>query len=202
MRHSATAIFLRISNGVTSLLLPERICYLRPAGGNPDDYTDLMLSLRPGMQKDRDEVIRKLVDIQYTRNEIDFKRGTFRVKGDVLDIFPSASSGTILRVEFFGDEIDRLTEVDPLTGEIIGTRSYIAIFPASHYATTRAKMERAVQSIELELEERLKYFRSQEKLLEAQRLEQRTRYDLEMMREVGFCSGIENYSAHSAAVKL
>jgi len=136
------------------------------------------------------------VDIQYTRNELDFKRGTFRVKGDVLDIFPASSSGTIIRVEFFGDEIDRITEVDPLTGEIIGTRTYIAIFPASHYATTREKMERAIRSIEQELEERLKYFREHDKLLEAQRLEQRTRYDLEMMREIGFCKGIENYSRH------
>ncbi|AGC69011.1 UvrABC system protein B [Thermoclostridium stercorarium subsp. stercorarium DSM 8532] len=164
--------------------------------GDPEDYTELMLSLRPGMQKDRDEVIKKLVDMQYTRNEIDFKRGTFRVKGDVLDIYPASSSGTIIRVEFFGDEVDRITEVDPLTGEIIGTRTYIAIFPASHYATTKEKMERAIKSIEQELEERLKYFRENNKLLEAQRLEQRTRYDIEMMREIGFCPGIENYSRH------
>ncbi len=191
LRHSATAALFERRDVI---IVASVSCIY--GLGDPEDYTDLMLSLRPGMQKDRDEVIRRLVDIQYTRNQIDFKRGTFRVKGDVLDIYPSASSGTILRVEFFGDEIERITEVDPLTGEIIGTRTYIAIFPASHYATSRAKMDRAVQSIEEELEQRLKYFRENDKLLEAQRLEQRTRYDIEMMREVGFCSGIENYSRH------
>ncbi len=191
LRHSATAALFERRD---VLIVASVSCIY--GLGDPEDYTDLMLSLRPGMQKDRDEVIRKLVDIQYTRNQIDFKRGTFRVKGDVLDIFPAASTGTILRVEFFGDEIERLTEVDPLTGEIIGSRTYIAVFPASHFATTKDKMERAIRSIEVELEERLRYFREQDKLLEAQRLEQRTRYDLEMMREVGFCSGIENYSRH------
>jgi len=191
LRHSATAALFERRDVI---IVASVSCIY--GLGDPEDYTNLMLSLRPGMRRDRDEIISRLVDIQYTRNQIDFKRGTFRVKGDVLDIFPSASAGTILRVEFFGDEIERLTEVDPLTGEIIGTRSYIAVFPASHYATTRTKMERAVQSIEAELEERLKYFRSEDKLLEAQRLEQRTRYDIEMMREVGFCSGIENYSRH------
>ena len=191
LRHSATAALFERRDVI---IVASVSCIY--GLGDPEDYTDLMLSLRPGMQKDRDEVIARLVDIQYTRNEIDFKRGTFRVKGDVLDIFPAASFGTIFRVEFFGDEIERITEVDPLTGEIIGTRTYIAVFPASHYATSRAKMERAVHTIEAELEERLKYFREQDKLLEAQRLEQRTRYDIEMMREVGFCSGIENYSRH------
>ena len=191
LRHSATAALFERRDVI---IVASVSCIY--GLGDPEDYTDLMLSLRPGMIKDRDEVIEKLVDIQYTRNEIDFKRGTFRVKGDVLDIYPSASSGMILRVEFFGDEIERITEIDPLTGEITGTRTHIAVFPASHYATTKAKMERAVKTIETELEERLRYFRENDKLLEAQRLEQRTRYDLEMMREVGFCSGIENYSRH------
>ncbi|NLM28681.1 MAG: excinuclease ABC subunit UvrB [Clostridiaceae bacterium] len=191
LRHSATASLFERRDVI---IVASVSCIY--GLGDPEDYTELMLSLRPGMRKDRDEVIKKLVDIQYTRNQIDFRRGTFRVKGDVLDIFPASSSGSILRVEFFGDEIERITEIDPLTGEIIGMRTHIAVFPASHYATTRAKMERAIKSIEAELEERLKYFRENGKLLEAQRLEQRTRYDLEMMREVGFCSGIENYSRH------
>jgi excinuclease ABC subunit B len=191
LRHSATAALFERRDVI---IVASVSCIY--GLGDPEDYTELMLSLRPGMRKDRDEVIKKLVDIQYTRNQIDFKRGTFRVKGDVLDIYPASSSGSVLRVEFFGDEIERLTEIDPLTGEIIGIRTYIAIFPASHYATTRAKMERAIKSIEAELEDRLKFFRENDKLLEAQRLEQRTRYDLEMMREVGFCSGIENYSRH------
>ena len=167
LRHSATAALFERRDVI---IVASVSCIY--GLGDPEDYTELMVSLRPGMQKDRDEVIKRLVDIQYTRNQIDFKRGTFRVKGDVLDIFPSASSGAILRVEFFGDEIERITEVDPLTGEIIGTRTYIAIFPASHYATTREKMKRAVHTIEAELEQRLKYFREQGKLLEAQRLEQ------------------------------
>ncbi|NLM11041.1 MAG: excinuclease ABC subunit UvrB [Clostridiaceae bacterium] len=196
LRHSATAALFERRDVI---IVASVSCIY--GLGDPEDYTDLMVSLRPGMQKDRDEVIKELVDIQYTRNEIDFRRGTFRVKGDVLDIYPASSSGTIIRVEFFGDEIDRLTEVDPLTGEIIGTRTYFAVFPASHYATTRAKMEVAIKSIEQELEERLKYFRENNKLLEAQRLEQRTRYDLEMMREIGFCSGIENYSRHISGRK-
>jgi excinuclease ABC subunit B len=191
LRHSATAALFERRDVI---IVASVSCIY--GLGDPEDYTDLMLSLRPGMIKDRDEVIEKLVDIQYTRNEIDFKRGTFRVKGDVLDIYPSASSGMIMRVEFFGDEIERITEIDPLTGEVTGTRTHIAVFPASHYATTKAKMERAIKTIETELEERLRYFRENDKLLEAQRLEQRTRYDLEMMREVGFCSGIENYSRH------
>jgi len=197
LRHSATAALFERRDVI---IVASVSCIY--GLGDPEDYTELMLSLRPGMRKDRDEVIKKLVDIQYTRNQIDFKRGTFRVKGDVLDIFPASSFGSVLRVEFFGDEIERLTEVDPLTGEIIGTRTYAAIFPASHYATTRAKMERAIKSIEEELEDRLKFFRENDKLLEAQRLEQRTRYDLEMMREVGFCSGIENYSRHISGRKV
>lgn len=191
LRHSATAALFERRDVI---IVASVSCIY--GLGDPEDYTELMLSLRPGMYRDRDEVIEKLVDIQYTRNEIDFKRGTFRVKGDVMDIYPSASRGTIMRVEFFGDEIDRITEVDPLTGEIIGQRTHIAIFPASHYATTSEKMKLAISNIEQELEERLKYLRENDKLLEAQRLEQRTRYDLEMMQEIGFCSGIENYSRH------
>jgi len=191
LRHSATAALFERRDVI---IVASVSCIY--GLGDPEDYTKLMLSLRPGMRKDRDEVIRKLVEIQYERNEIDFRRGRFRVRGDVLEIFPSSSSERALRVEFFGDEIERITEIDPLTGEIIGLRSHIAVFPASHYATTKEKMERALVSIEQELEERLKELRSQGKLLEAQRLEQRTRYDLEMMREIGFCQGIENYSRH------
>ncbi|MFS8540719.1 MAG: excinuclease ABC subunit UvrB, partial [Tissierellales bacterium] len=152
--------------------------------------------LRPGMIKDRDEIIRKLIDIQYMRNDVNFVRGTFRVRGDVLEIFPAASSGNIIRVEFFGDEIDRIVELNHLTGEIIGARNHVSIFPASHYAASKEKIDRAVKSIEEELEERLKELRDQGKLLEAQRLEQRTRYDIEMLKEMGFCQGIENYSRH------
>jgi len=191
LRHSATAALFERRDVI---IVASVSCIY--GLGDPEDYTKIMLSLRPGMRKDRDEVIRKLVEIQYERNEIDFRRGRFRVRGDVLEIFPSSSSERALRVEFFGDEIERITEIDPLTGEIIGLRSHIAVFPASHYATTKEKMERALVSIEQELEERLKELRSQGKLLEAQRLEQRTRYDLEMMREIGFCQGIENYSRH------
>jgi len=191
LRHSATAALFERRDVI---IVASVSCIY--GLGDPEDYTDLMLSLRPGMQKDRDEIIRKLVDIQYERNEIDFKRGKFRVRGDVLEIFPSYSSDNALRVEFFGDEIERITEVNALTGEIIGLRSHIAVFPASHYATTRTKMEKALVTIEEELEEKLKELKSQGKLVEAQRLEQRTRYDLEMMQEVGFCQGIENYSRH------
>ncbi len=191
LRHSATASLFERRDVI---IVASVSCIY--GLGDPEDYTDLMISLRPGMQKDRDEVIKKLVEMQYTRNEIDFRRSTFRARGDVLEIFPASSSEKVLRVEFFGDEIERITEVDPLTGEIIGIRSHIAIFPASHYTTTRAKMERALSSIGEELEERLKELRSKGKLLEVQRLEQRTRYDIEMMREIGFCQGIENYSRH------
>lgn len=164
--------------------------------GDPIDYKELVLSLRPGMIKDRNEVINKLVEIQYDRNDYDFKRGTFRVKGDTLEIFPASSSDNVYRVEFFGDEVDRITEINYLTGEIIGFRKHILVYPASHYATTSDKVGKAIITIEEELEDRIKYFEDNNKLLEAQRIEQRTRYDLEMLREVGFCSGIENYSRH------
>jgi len=191
LRHSATAALFERRDVI---IVASVSCIY--GLGDPEDYTDLMLSLRTGIRKDRDEIIRKLVDIQYERNEIDFRRGRFRARGDVLEIFPANSSEKVLRVEFFGDEIERITEVDYLTGEIIGTRSHIAIFPASHYATTRPKMEKAMVTIEKELEERLEQLKMEGKLLEAQRLEQRTRYDLEMMAEIGFCQGIENYSRH------
>ncbi|MDD9148085.1 MULTISPECIES: excinuclease ABC subunit UvrB [unclassified Sporolactobacillus] len=164
--------------------------------GSPEEYSSLVVSLRPGMEKDRDAMLRELVNIQYTRNDINFSRGTFRVHGDVVEIFPASRDDHCIRVEFFGDEIERLTEMDPVTGEIVGEREHVAIYPASHFVTGQEKMKRAITNIQDELEERLKELRDNGKLLEAQRLEQRTRYDLEMMEEVGFCSGIENYSRH------
>lgn len=164
--------------------------------GSPEEYGEMVVSLRTGMEIDRNALLHRLVDIQYERNDIAFQRGTFRVRGDVVEIFPASRDEHCVRVEFFGDEIDRIREVDALTGEITGEREHIAIFPASHFVTREEKMRIAIQNIETELEERLKELREDEKLLEAQRLEQRTRYDLEMMREMGFCSGIENYSRH------
>ena len=164
--------------------------------GDPEDYKEMMLSLRPGMQKSRDEVLKKLVSMQYTRNEIDFKRGTFRAKGDIVEIYPSDQAESAVRVEFWGDEIEKITEINVLTGKPIGTRRHILISPASHYVTTNNKMERAIVTIEQELEERVKYFKSQNKLIEAQRIQERTNFDIEMMKETGFCSGIENYSRH------
>ncbi|MBL5798903.1 excinuclease ABC subunit UvrB [Bacillus sporothermodurans] len=164
--------------------------------GNPEEYREMVLSLRTGMEVERNQLLRKLVDIQFSRNDIDFQRGTFRVRGDVVEIFPASKDEHCIRVEFFGDEIDRIREVDALTGEIIGDRDHVAIFPASHFVTREEKMRVAIANIEKELEERLKELRDNNRLLEAQRLEQRTNYDLEMMREMGFCSGIENYSRH------
>ncbi|MCA1040426.1 excinuclease ABC subunit UvrB [Bacillus infantis] len=164
--------------------------------GSPEEYKELVLSLRTGMEIERNQLLRRLVDIQYERNDIDFRRGTFRVRGDVVEIFPASRDEHCMRVEFFGDEIDRIREVDALTGEIMGERDHVAIFPASHFVTREEKMKIAIGNIEKELEERLEEMRENGKLLEAQRLEQRTRYDLEMMREMGFCSGIENYSRH------
>lgn len=164
--------------------------------GNPEEYSNLVLSLRTGHDYDRDAILRKLVDIQYNRNDMNFTRGTFRVRGDVIEIFPASATEKALRVELFGDEVDRMVEFDVLTGEVLGERNHISVFPASHFATSEAKMERAIVTIEEELEQRLFELRQQDKLLEAQRLEQRTRYDIEMMQEVGYCSGIENYSRH------
>ncbi len=169
--------------------------------GSPIDYKEMVLSLRPGMERDRDEVIKKLIEMQYDRNDIDFKRGTFRVRGDVVEIFPANFSDNAIRVEFFGDEIDRITQIDVLTGEIKYRLEHIAIFPASHYVVPREKIEEAAKSISLELEERLEYFKSENKLLEAQRISERTNFDIEMMRETGFCSGIENYSRHLSGLK-
>ncbi len=164
--------------------------------GDPVDYQEMMLSLRPGMKKSRDQVLKKLIVMQYTRNEIDFKRGTFRAKGDIVEIYPSDQSESAVRVEFWGDEIEKITEINPLTGKPIGTRRHILISPASHYVTTKEKMDRALVTIEKEMEERVKYFKSQNKFIEAQRIEERTNFDIEMMKETGFCSGIENYSRH------
>ena len=164
--------------------------------GSPEEYRELVLSLRVGMEVERNQLLRKLVDIQYDRNDLNFIRGTFRVRGDVVEIFPASRDEHCIRVEFFGDEIDRIREVDALTGEILGEREHVAIYPASHFVTREEKMKVAIENIEKELEERLADLRENDKLLEAQRLEQRTHYDLEMMREMGFCSGIENYSRH------
>ncbi len=191
LRHSATSsLFER--NDVIIIASVSCIYGL----GSPEEYKEMVLSLRVGMERERNELLRNLVDIQYERNDIDFKRGTFRVRGDVVEIFPVSRDEHCIRVEFFGDEIDRIREVDALTGEIIGDRNHVAIYPASHFVTREEKMRVAIQNIEKELEARLKVLKDNGKLLEAQRLEQRTRYDLEMMREMGFCSGIENYSRH------
>jgi excinuclease ABC subunit B len=191
LRHSATAALFERRDVI---IVASVSCIY--GLGDPEDYSQLMISLRPGMIKDRDHVIKKLVEIHYERNDINFTRGTFRVRGDVLEIFPAEASNRAMRVEFFGDEIERITEIDSVTGEILGYRSHLSVFPASHYATSGDKLKRAVQTISEELEERLKELRSQDKLLEAQRLEQRIRYDLEMLAEMGYCSGIENYSRH------
>ena len=169
--------------------------------GSPTDYQNMVISLRPGMIKDRDEVISKLIEIQYDRNDMDFKRGTFRVRGDVLEVIPANEEDTAIRVEFFGDEIDRITEIDVLTGEIKGELKHAAIFPASHYVVDRTVIKRATEAIEEELQERVRYFKSEDKLLEAQRIEERTNFDIEMLKETGFCSGIENYSRHLSGLK-
>ncbi|WP_010631910.1 excinuclease ABC subunit UvrB [Sporolactobacillus vineae] len=191
LRHSATsALFER-----RDVIIVASVSCIYGLG-SPEEYKSLVVSLRPGMQKDRDAMLRQLVDIQYTRNDINFTRGTFRVHGDVVEIFPASRDDHCIRVEFFGDEIERLTEMDPMTGEIVGERDHVAIYPASHFVTGQEKMKKAIVNIKAELEDRLKYLRDNNKLLEAQRLEQRTNYDLEMMQEVGYCSGIENYSRH------
>ncbi len=169
--------------------------------GSPVDYKNMMLSLRPGMQKDRDEVIRKLIDIQYTRNDMDFHRGTFRVRGDIVEIFPANYGETAIRIEFFGDEVDRITEIDVLTGEIKNQLEHMAVFPASHYVVPQEKINQAAKEIEKELEERVKYFKSEDKLLEAQRISERTNFDIEMLKETGFCTGIENYSRHMSGLE-
>lgn len=191
LRHSATAALVEREDVI---VVASVSCIY--GLGDPEEYYGMMLSLRPGMEKDRDEVLRALVEMQYDRNDMNFERGTFRVRGDVVEVFPIGSSEHAIRVEFFGDEIDRITEIDVLTGEIMGTRNHISIFPASHYVTAPDKMKIAIQRIEDELEVRLAELKREDKLLEAQRLEQRTNYDLEMLKEMGFCTGIENYSRH------
>ena len=191
LRHSATAALFERRDGI---IVASVSCIY--GLGDPIDYNELVISLRPGMVRDRDSILKKLVEIQYERNDINFVRGKFRVRGDVLEVFPAESSDSAIRIEFFGDEIDRITEIDVVTGEIKGTRNHVAIYPASHYVTTKEKMEKAIGTIEAELAERVKYFKENDMLLEAQRIEQRTTYDIEMMREIGFCQGIENYSRH------
>ena len=191
LRHSATAALLERRDVI---IISSVSCIY--GLGDPKDYKEMMLSLRPGDEKDRDDVIKRLIEIQYERNDINFTRGTFRVRGDVLEIFPAGDDEKAIRVEFFGDEIDRITEIDYLTGKIVGTRSHVAIFPASHYVTTPERIEEAIKRIEAELEERIQYFKERDMLLEAQRIEQRTNYDIEMLKEIGFCQGIENYSRH------
>jgi len=191
LRHSATAAILERDDVI---IISSVSCIY--GLGDPEDYKELMLSLRPGMEKDRDEVIKRLVEIQYERNDINFTRGTFRVRGDILEIFPASNDERAIRIEFFGDEIDRITEIDYVTGKIVGTRNHVVIFPASHYATTPERIEKAIVAIEDELKDRVEYFKENDKLLEAQRIDQRTRYDIEMLKEIGFCQGIENYSRH------
>ena len=196
LRHSATAA---LSERRDVIIIASVSCIY--GLGSPIDYQEMVISLRPGMEKDRDDVIRKLIDIQYERNEMDFKRGTFRVHGDVLEVFPAYSEKIAFRIEFFGDEIDRITEIDILTGEIIDEIGHVAIFPASHYVVSKESMERAIHDIEIELDEQIRYFKGEGKLLEAQRISERTNFDIEMMRETGFCSGIENYSRHLTGLK-
>ena len=196
LRHSATAA---LSERSDVIIISSVSCIY--GLGSPIDYQEMVISLRPGMLKDRDDVIRKLIDIQYVRNDMDFKRGTFRVRGDVVEIFPANATDTAVRVEFFGDEIDRITEFDALTGSAKARLEHVAIFPASHYVVAPEKMEKAICAIEEELKERVEWFKREDKLLEAQRIAERTKFDIEMMRETGFCSGIENYSRHLSGLK-
>ena len=191
LRHSATASLFETKDVI---IVASVSCIY--GLGDPIDYENMIISLRPGMQKTRDEILRKLIKMQYTRNEMDFKRGTFRAKGDIIEIYPSDKGESAIRVEMWGDEIEKISEINPLTGKSIGTRQHVMIFPNSHYVTTSEKMERAITTIEQEMEEQVKYFKSQNKLLEAQRIEERTNFDIEMMKETGFCQGIENYSRH------
>ncbi|AVD36884.1 excinuclease ABC subunit UvrB [Clostridioides difficile] len=191
LRHSATASILERRD---TIIISSVSCIY--GLGDPKDYKELMLSIRPGMQRDRDDVIKRLIEIQYERNDINFTRGTFRVRGDILEIFPASNDEKAIRIEFFGDEVDRITEIDYVTGKIVGTRNHVVIFPASHYVTTPERIEKAIIEIEDELQEQIKFFKENDRLLEAQRIEQRTKYDIEMLKEIGFCQGIENYSRH------
>ena len=196
LRHSATAALFETRDVI---VIASVSCIY--GLGDPIDYENLIVSLRPGMQKERDEVLKKLVKMQYTRSEIDFKRGTFRAKGDIVEIYPSDMSEKAIRVEFWGNEIEKISEINPLTGKTIGLREHVMIFPNSHYVTTDVKRDRAIETIEEELEERIQYFKSQNKLIEAQRIEERTNFDMEMLKETGFCQGIENYSRHISGRK-
>ena len=196
LRHSATAALFETRDVI---IVASVSCIY--GLGDPIDYENMIISLRPGMQKTRDEILRKLIKMQYTRNELDFKRGTFRAKGDIIEIYPSDQSESAIRVEMWGDEIEKISEINPLTGKATGIRNHVMIFPNSHYVTTSDKMERAIQTIEEEMEEQVKYFKSQNKLIEAQRIEERTNFDIEMMKETGFCQGIENYSRHISGRK-
>ncbi|MDO5418275.1 MAG: excinuclease ABC subunit UvrB, partial [Lachnospiraceae bacterium] len=196
LRHSATAA---LSERSDVIIVASVSCIY--GLGSPIDYKEMVISLRPGMEKDRDEVINKLIDIQYTRNDMDFHRGTFRVRGDIIEIFPAYSGNEAYRVEFFGDEVDRITEIDTVTGEIKAQLGHIAIFPASHYVVPKEKMMAATENILAEMKEQVSFFKSEDKLLEAQRIAERTNFDVEMMRETGFCSGIENYSRHLTGAK-
>ena len=191
LRHSATAAILERRD---CIIISSVSCIY--GLGDPQDYKELMVSLRPGMEKDRDDIIKRLIEIQYERNDVNFTRGTFRVRGDILEIFPANTDERAIRIEFFGDEIDRITEIDYLTGKIVGLRNHVVIFPASHYVTTQERIDKAIIDIQEELKERIDYFKDNDKLIEAQRIDQRTRYDIEMLKEIGFCQGIENYSRH------
>lgn len=191
LRHSATAALFETRDVI---IVASVSCIY--GLGDPIDYEHMIVSLRPGMQKERNEIMKRLITMQYSRNELDFKRGTFRAKGDILEIYPSDESESAIRVEFWGDEIEKISEINPLTGKTIASRNHVMIFPNSHYVTTQDKMERAIGTIEEELQERIKYFKDNGKLIEAQRIEERTNFDIEMMKETGFCQGIENYSRH------
>ena len=196
LRHSATASLFETRDVI---IVASVSCIY--GLGDPIDYENMIVSLRPGMEVDRDRILRKLVNMQYSRNEIDFKRGTFRAKGDVLEIYPSDKGESAIRVEFWGEEIEKISEINPLTGKSLGTREHVMIFPNSHYVTSQDKMERAIQTITEEMQEQVEFFKSQDKLIEAQRIEERTNFDLEMMKETGFCQGIENYSRHISGRK-
>lgn len=191
LRHSATAALFETRDVI---IVASVSCIY--GLGDPIDYENLTVSLRPGMQIERNEMLKKLINMQYSRNELDFKRGTFRAKGDIVEIYPSDECESAVRVQFWGDEIEKISEINPLTGKTIGTRNHIMIFPNSHYVTTMDKMERAIETIEKEKEQQIQYFKENGKLIEAQRIEERTNFDIEMMRETGFCQGIENYSRH------
>lgn len=191
LRHSATAALFETRDVI---IVASVSCIY--GLGDPEDYQELSISIRPGMQIERNGMLKKLVSMQYTRSELEFKRGTFRAKGDIVEIYPADESETAIRVEFWGEEIEKISEINPLTGKVTGIRQHVMIFPNSHYATTSEKMKKAIVTIEQEMQERVKYFKENNKFIEAQRIEERTNFDIEMMQETGFCQGIENYSRH------